>query len=168
MIGWDLDPVIIVTLTTEPTEIFGVKIPAIPLLPIPLYISEGLTEVMGEGAENTIEVKNTTKGDKVYETPSAQDLTIRLQLRKGNTLYSLILAAMKQIYDRIEKSSYFITAYFDSSFMLSGRLKSFSSVPVQDTDLQNVTMVFTYDPEEKPLEKILPGVSKTFSSLWGS
>ena len=159
-----LAPVIIYSYKPIDTSfsIFGFKVPSVGL-PIPIYLDEKLTGIMGEGASCKISIETSTINNQTYTRQVGNDVSIKLRCRNNNLVGQTLIAILEEAFKYTSADKYSITLFYDSTFILDAYLKDFYSRPIDNTDMReigitlckkykNTAMIY----EVEPVENIIP------------
>lgn len=151
-------PVIVFTFTNIGIRFDSLGLPAI----VPIYLDENLTGVASDGTNDRITIETQTFKDSTYQRKAAQTLTLNMRISKNNVVGSTILALMSKIYDLVGADEnggqdYFVTVYYDSSFMLRGYLSGFEKNTLGDTNQYEMRATFT---TKSTSDKVLDILSK--------
>lgn len=134
-----LSPVIIYQYKPVDTSfsLFGFDVPSVGV-PIPIYLDEKLTGIMGEGASNKISIETSTVNGTTYQRQVSSDVSIKLRCRNNNVVGQTLLAILGEAFKYSTTGSYGISLFYDSSFILDAVLKDFYSNPVNGTDMREI------------------------------
>lgn len=143
-------------------SLFGYQVPSVGL-PIPIYLDERLTGIMGEGASNRIMVETATTNGQTYQKQVGNEVSVKLRCRNNNLVGQTIIAILGEAFKHVDKDDYSISLFYDSTFIIDAVLKDFYSRPVDNTDMReigitlakkykNVTPIF----EVEEYENIIP------------
>lgn len=159
-----LAPVIIYSYKPIDTSfsIFGFEVPSVGL-PIPIYLDEKLTGIMGEGASCKISIETSTINNQTYTRQVGNDVSIKLRCRNNNLVGQTLIAILEEAFKYTSADKYSITLFYDSTFILDAYLKDFYSRPIDNTDMReigitlskkykNTAMIY----EVEPVENIIP------------
>ena len=157
-------PVIVFTFTNIGVRFGSLGLPAI----VPIYLDENLTGVASDGTNDRISIETQTFKDTTYQRKAAQTLTLNMRISKNNVVGSTILALMSKIYDLVGtdkdgSQDYFVTVYYDSSFMLRGYLSSFEKSTLGDTNQYEMRATFTSKSVNDQVVGVLNKVSNYFN-----
>lgn len=144
----------------------GLGLPAI----VPIYLDENLTGVASDGTNDRISIETQSFKDVTYQRKTAQTLTLNMRISKNNVIGSTILALMAKIYDIVGTTKdgdegYFVTVYYDSSFMLKGYLSSFEKNTLGDTNQYEMKATFTSKGIRDKIQTVLNKVENKFTIL---
>ncbi len=114
---------------------------------IPVYLDERLTEVASDNATENIKIDYAQFADTTYQKRVRQQVKISFRVRKNNTLASVILSLIQKIYETIDAKTpndpgYFVTLYYDSTFMSEAWITDYSKTTVGNSDLYQVDITF--------------------------
>lgn len=118
-------------------SLFGFNIPSVGL-PIPIYLDEKITGIMGEGANSQINIETTTINGTTYQRQVSSDVSVKLRCRNNNVIGQTLITILGEAFKYSSTGNYSISLFYDSSFILDGVLKSFYSRPVENTDLREI------------------------------
>lgn len=118
-------------------SIFGIDVPSIGL-PIPIYLDEKLTGIIGDGANSSISIETSTVNGQTYQRQISSDVGIKLRCRNSNVVGQTIIAILEQAFKYSTTGSYSISLFYDSCFILDGVLKNFYSRPIDNTDMREI------------------------------
>lgn len=148
-------PVLVYTYTPIDTSftLFGFNVPSIGI-PIPIYLDERLTGIMGEGASSQITVETATINNQTYQKQIGNEVTIKLRCRNNNLVGQTLIAILGEAFKHIPEGDYHISVFYDSIFMIGALLKSFYSRPIENTDLREIgiTLSKKYQQTFAPIE----------------
>lgn len=115
-------------------------------IPIIIPLDEKITSIASDDADQTITFDTTTVGGEQFQSFPSSTVKITLRATKNNTVMMLILAALKQLTGYLSTQRYSITLYYDSTFVLDGKLSGVSQATVQDTNIKVVVLNITEKP----------------------
>lgn len=141
MIGGE-SPVIIFNFSTG-LEVAGFGVP----VPVPIYLDEATTGVMSDNASDNVKIELQTIGGLTFQRQVIQSLDISFRVLKDNAVATTLLSMAGKVYELIDSKDstdmkYYITIYYDSSFMLKGYLSSFRKTTIENTNMYQVEMSF--------------------------
>lgn len=141
MIGGE-SPVIIFNFSTG-LEVFGFGVP----VPVPIYLDEATTGVMSDNASDNVKIEMQTIGGLTFQRKVIQSIDISFRVLKDNEIATTLLSMAGKVYELIDSKDptdmpYYITIYYDSSFMLKGYLSSFRKTTIENTNMYQVEMSF--------------------------
>lgn len=152
-----LAPVLVYTYKPVDTSfsIFGYEVPSIGL-PVPIYLDERITGIMGEGASNKISIETSTINNQTYTRQVSNDVSLKLRCRNNNLVGQTIVSILGEAFKHVNKDNYSISLFYDSTFIIDAVLKDFYSRPIENTDMReigitlskkykNVTPIFEVD-----------------------
>ena len=153
-----LAPVLVYTYKPVDTSfsIFGYEVPSIGL-PVPIYLDERITGIMGEGASNKISIETSTINNQTYTRQVSNDVSLKLRCRNNNLVGQTLIAILGEAFKHTSADKYSISLFYDSTFMLDAYLKDFYSRPIDNTDMReigitlskkykNSAMIYEVDP----------------------
>lgn len=159
-----LAPVLVYTYKLVDTSfsVLGYEVPSIGL-PIPIYLDEKITGIMGEGASNKISIETATINNQTYTRQVGNDVSVKLRCRNNNLVGQTLIAILSEAFKYTSADKYSISLYYDSTFILDAYLKDFYSRPIDNTDMReigitlskkykNTAMIY----EVEPVENIIP------------
>ena len=141
MIGGE-SPVIIFNFSTGlEVSRFGVPVP------VPIYLDEATTGVMSDNASDNVKIEMQTIGGLTFQRKVIQSIDISFRVLKDNEIATTLLSMAGKVYELIDSKDptdmpYYITIYYDSSFMLKGYLSSFRKTTIENTNMYQVEMSF--------------------------
>lgn len=141
MIGGE-SPVIIFNFSTG-LEVSGFGVP----FPVPIYLDEATTGVMSDNASDNVKIEMQTIGGLTFQRKVIQSIDISFRVLKDNEIATTLLSMAGKVYELIDSKDptdmpYYITIYYDSSFMLKGYLSSFRKTTIENTNMYQVEMSF--------------------------
>lgn len=141
MIGGE-SPVIIFNFSTG-LEVAGFGVP----IPVPIYLDEATTGVMSDNASDNVKIEMQTIGGLTFQRKVIQSIDISFRVLKDNEIATTLLSMAGKVYELIDSEDptdmpYYITIYYDSSFMLKGYLSSFRKTTIENTNMYQVEMSF--------------------------
>lgn len=141
MIGGE-SPVIIFNFSTG-LEVSGFGVP----VPVPIYLDEATTGVMSDNASDNVKIEMQTIGGLTFQRKVIQSIDISFRVLKNNEIATTLLSMAGKVYELIDSKDptdmpYYITIYYDSSFMLKGYLSSFRKTTIENTNMYQVEMSF--------------------------
>lgn len=141
MIGGE-SPVIIFNFSTG-LEVSGFGVP----VPVPIYLDEATTGVMSDNASDNVKIEMQTIGGLTFQRKVIQSIDISFRVLKDNEIATTLLSMAGKVYELIDSKDptdmpYYITIYYDSSFMLKGYLSSFRKATIENTNMYQVEMSF--------------------------
>lgn len=141
MIGGE-SPVIIFNFSTG-LEVAGFGVP----VPVPIYLDEATTGVMSDNASDNVKIEMQTIGGLTFQRKVIQSIDISFRVLKDNEIATTLLSVAGKVYELIDSEDptdmpYYITIYYDSSFMLKGYLSSFRKTTIENTNMYQVEMSF--------------------------
>lgn len=141
MIGGE-SPVIIFNFSTG-LEVAGFGVP----VPVPIYLDEATTGVMSDNASDNVKIEMQTIGGLTFQRKVIQNIDISFRVLKNNEIATTLLSMAGKVYELIDSKDptdmpYYITIYYDSSFMLKGYLSSFRKTTIENTNMYQVEMSF--------------------------
>lgn len=141
MIGGE-SPVIIFSFSSG-LEVSGFGVP----VPVPIYLDEATTGVMSDNASDNVKIEMQTIGGLTFQRKVIQSIDISFRVLKDNEIATTLLSMAGKVYELIESKDptdmpYYITIYYDSSFMLKGYLSSFRKTTIENTNMYQVEMSF--------------------------
>lgn len=141
MIGGE-SPVIIFNFSTG-LEVAGFGVP----VPVPIYLDEATTGVMSDNASDNVKIEMQTIGGLTFQRKVIQSIDISFRVLKNNEIATTLLSMAGKVYELIDSKDptdmpYYITIYYDSSFMLKGYLSSFRKTTIENTNMYQVEMSF--------------------------
>lgn len=141
MIGGE-SPVIIFNFSTG-LEVAGFGVP----IPVPIYLDEATTGVMSDNASDNVKIEMQTIGGLTFQRKVIQSIDISFRVLKDNEIATTLLSMAGKVYELIDSKDptdmpYYITIYYDSSFMLKGYLSSFRKTTIENTNMYQVEMSF--------------------------
>lgn len=141
MIGGE-SPVIIFNFSTG-LEVSGFGVP----VPVPIYLDEATTGVMSDNASDNVKIEMQTIGGLTFQRKVIQSIDISFRVLKNNEIATTLLSMAGKAYELIDSKDptdmpYYITIYYDSSFMLKGYLSSFRKTTIENTNMYQVEMSF--------------------------
>lgn len=141
MIGGE-SPVIIFNFSTG-LEVAGFGVPG----PVPIYLDEATTGVMSDNASDNVKIEMQTIGGLTFQRKVIQSIDISFRVLKDNEIATTLLSMAGKVYELIDSEDptdmpYYITIYYDSSFMLKGYLSSFRKTTIENTNMYQVEMSF--------------------------
>lgn len=139
----------------------------IPFASIPIYLDEGLTGILVDDHERTINIEFETDGlGGNYEREISSDVKVTLIAQKDNVAFQAFLALFEQILKRIPTQSYKIYFYYDDVFMTNASLKDFAVTTKQNTDTRVVNFTLTNRSEKsKAVQTILKNVGDSLKDF---
>ena len=146
---------------------------------LPIYLDEATTGVMSDNAEDTIKIETQIFKNIAYQRRVNHNLNITLRVIKDNIVATTLLSVMSKIYELInstnpetqallsdgEDGGYFVTIYYDSSFMLKGYLNDYRKNTIDGTNQIEVKMSFGSIPQKPIVATILPKVENAIDIL---
>lgn len=141
MIGGE-SPVIIFNFSTG-LKVAGFGVP----VPVPIYLDEATTGVMSDNASDNVKIEMQTIGGLTFQRKVIQSIDISFRVLKDNEIATTLLSMAGKVYELIDSKDptdmpYYITIYYDSSFMLKGYLSSFRKTTIENTNMYQVEMSF--------------------------
>lgn len=141
MIGGE-SPVIIFNFSTG-LEVAGFGVP----VPVPIYLDEATTGVMSDNASDNVKIEMQTIGGLTFQRKVIQSIDISFRVLKDNEIATTLLSMAGKAYELIDGEDptdmpYYITVYYDSSFMLKGYLGNFRKTTIENTNMYQVEMSF--------------------------
>ena len=143
-------------------SIFGYEVPSIGI-PIPIYLDEKITGIMGEGASNKISIETSTINNQTYTRPVSNDVSLKLRCRNNNLVGQTLIAIFGEAFKHTSADKYSISLFYDSTFILDAYLKDFYSRPIDNTDMREIgiTLAKKYKNnamiyEVDPVKNIIP------------
>lgn len=141
MIGGE-SPVIIFNFSTG-LEVAGFGVP----VPVQIYLDEATTGVMSDNASDNVKIEMQTIGGLTFQRKVIQSIDISFRVLKDNEIATTLLSMAGKVYELIDSEDptdmpYYITIYYDSSFMLKGYLSSFRKTTIENTNMYQVEMSF--------------------------
>lgn len=141
MIGGE-SPVIIFNFSTG-LEVAGFGVP----VSVQIYLDEATTGVMSDNASDNVKIELQTIGGLTFQRQVIQSLDISFRVLKDNAVATTLLSMAGKVYELIDSKdptdmTYYITIYYDSSFMLKGYLSSFRKTTIENTNMYQVEMSF--------------------------
>lgn len=135
-------PVIIFNFSTG-LEVAGFGVP----VPVPIYLDEATTGVMSDNASDNVKIEMQTIGGLTFQRKVIQSIDISFRVLKDNEIATKLLSMAGKVYELIDSEDptdmpYYITIYYDSSFMLKGYLSSFRKTTIENTNMYQVEMSF--------------------------
>ena len=135
-------PVIIFNFSTG-LEVAGFGVP----VPVPIYLDEATTGVMSDNASDNVKIEMQTIGGLTFQRKVIQSIDISFRVLKDNEIATTLLSVAGKVYELIDSEDptdmpYYITIYYDSSFMLKGYLSSFRKTTIENTNMYQVEMSF--------------------------
>lgn len=135
-------PVIIFNFSTG-LEVAGFGVP----VPVPIYLDEATTGVMSDNASDNVKIEMQTIGGLTFQRKVIQSIDISFRVLKDNEIAATLLSMAGKVYELIDSEDptdmpYYITIYYDSSFMLKGYLSSFRKTTIENTNMYQVEMSF--------------------------
>lgn len=118
-------------------SIFGFKVPSVGV-PIPIYLDEKLTGIMGEGASNKISIETATINNQTYTRQVSNDVNIKLRCRNNNLVGQTLLGILGEAFKQTSEDKYSISLFYDSTFIIDAYLKDFYSRPIDNTDMREI------------------------------
>lgn len=141
MIGGE-SPVIIFNFSTG-LEVAGFGVP----VPVTIYLDEATTGVMSDNASDNVKIEMQTIGGLTFQRKVIQSIDISFRVLKDNEIATTLLSMAGKVYELIDSKDptdmpYYITIYYDSSFMLKGYLSGFRKTTIENTNMYQVEMSF--------------------------
>lgn len=118
-------------------SLFGIDVPSVGL-PIPIYIDERLTGIMGDGANSRISIETSTVNGTTYQRQVSSDVSVKLRCRNDNVVGQTLIAILGEAFKYSTTGNYSISLFYDSSFILDAVLKDFYSRPIDNTDMREI------------------------------
>ena len=118
-------------------SIFGFEVPSIGI-PIPIYLDDKVTGIMGEGASNKISIETGTFNYHTYTRQVSNDVNIKLRCRNNNLVGQTLLAILGEAFKQTSEDKYSISLFYDSTFIIDAYLKDFYSRPIDNTDMREI------------------------------
>ena len=173
MIG-GLSPVIVFTFPDSGLLSF-VGLPTV----IPIYLSEDVTGVMSDNAEEAIKIETQVFKNLAYQRKVNQSVTLTFRVIKDNVVASTLISLMSKIYELVNSQNteaqalikgetgngYFITIYYDSTFMFKGYLADYRKVTIPETNQFEIKATFVTIPKKPVIGAIVEKVDNVFSLL---
>lgn len=164
MIGGE-SPVIIFTFPSV-VSVGDIGVP----LPVPIYLDEATTGVMSDNTTDNVKIELQTIGGLTFQRQVIQSLDISFRVLKGNAVATTLLSMAGKAYELIDGKDptsmpYYITVYYDSSFMLKGYLGNFKKTTVDNTNMYQVEMSFCSVPSKQLAGEILDKVDNVIDVL---
>ncbi len=164
MIGGE-SPVIIFTFTSV-VSVGDIGVP----IPTPIYLDEATTGVMSDNATDNVKIELQTIGGLTFQRQVIQSLDISFRVLKNNAVATTLLSLAGKVYELVDGKDptdmpYFITVYYDSSFMLKGYLGNFKKTTVDNTNMYQVEMSFCSVSSKQAAGEILDKVDGAIDVL---
>jgi len=122
----------------------------IPLIPIPIYLDEKLTQISLEDYDRETTIDALRDGVSSYEKVSADVVNLKFSANKSNIVMTAISALIDLIVqNNVENKTYSITVFYDNIFIIGASLESFGSRLVDGTDKREISIRVSNRPKEK-------------------
>jgi hypothetical protein len=122
----------------------------IPLIPIPIYLDEKLTQISLEDYDRETTIDAVRDGVSSYERVSADVVNLKFSANKSNIVMTAISALIDLIVqNNVENKTYSITVFYDNIFIIGASLESFGSRLVDGTDKREISIRISNRPKEK-------------------
>lgn len=175
MIG-GLSPVIVFTFPDS--NLLGfIGLPTV----IPIYLSESVTGVMSDNAEEAIKIETQVYKNLAYQRKVNQSVTLRFRVIKDNVVASTLISLMSKIYELVNSTNpqnqalikgeneqltgYYITIYYDSTFMFKGYLADYRKTTIGETNQYEISATFVTVPKEPKVAAIVDKVTNKITLL---
>lgn len=173
MIG-GLSPVIVFTFPNS--NLLGfIGLPTV----IPIYLSESVTGVMSDNAEEAIKIETQVYKNLAYQRKVNQSVTLKFRVIKDNVVASTLISLMSKIYELVNSANpeqqalikgesgtgYFITIYYDSTFMFKGYLADYRKTTIGETNQYEISATFVTVPKSPVIGAVVEKVNNAFSLL---
>ena len=173
MIG-GLSPVIVFTFPDSGLLDF-VGLPTV----ISIYLSEDLTGVMSDNAEEGIKIETQVYKNLAYQRKVNQTVTLTFRVVKDNIIASTLISLMSKIYELVNSQNpeaqalikgesgggYFITIYYDSTFMFKGYLSDYKKTTIPETNQFEIKATFCTIPKAPVIGAVINAVENAYSLL---
>lgn len=134
----------------------------IPLVSIPVYLDEGLTGILVDDHERSINIEFETDGENNFEREISSDVKVVLKAQKDNVAFQAFLALFEQILKRVDPELYKIYFYYDDVFMTNAGLKDFNVSTMANTDTRIVNFTLTNrSVKSRVAEKIIKNIAES-------
>jgi hypothetical protein len=173
-----IDPIVIFLFSKKVAEESLGDIPIVksfvaklPLLPIPLYLSERLTGLYVDSEEKSIDIETTPEtlinGKPPTTTQKGLNSTIRVNMLAsrnsiGMTLFS---ALADRIFEKVTSKEYSITYLNGAVTVFGGLLNSFNITQNSTNDLYNVSFEITRGQIETTVEEPTAALQRNTGAL---
>ena len=143
-------------------SIFGYEVPSIGI-PIPIYLDEKITGIMGEGASSKINIETATINNQTYTRQVSNDVSLKLRCRNNNLIGQTLIAIFGEAFKHTSADKYSISLFYDSTFIIDAYLKDFYSRPIDNTDMREIGITLSKKYKNKamiyevePVKNIIP------------
>lgn len=116
-------------------------------IPIPIYLSEGLTGIYVDNESKAIDVDTDVKQsqdpdvpDKVIQKGTNSLVSINMLARKDSIILGVLLALSDLVFQRVSKGNYGISYFNGPTALFNGKLHGFSSTVGNDDNLFRVVL----------------------------
>jgi len=148
-----LSPLIIFTFYKEinTPSFLGISSVKIPLIPIPLYLDERITEIQLDDYDRDISIDVLRDGVSAFERVSGDVVNLKFVMQKNNVVLTALTALIDiviQSFDEgvtsvFDNRNYKLTIFYDNIFILDASLERFSTRLREGTDLREVNFTFS-------------------------
>lgn len=164
MIGGEA-PVIVFTFPNV-LSIGSIGLPAV----IPIYLDEKISGIMADDVKDAVRIESQTIGGLTYQRKVIQSLTLTLRIIKDNIVGTTFTSLAAKVYELVDSKdptdmSYFITIYYDNSFMLQGYLTDYNKSTIEGTNQYLVKMTFSSVPAKQLAATVLDKVDNVINLL---
>jgi hypothetical protein len=139
------------------------SIPAIPYLPIPIYLDEKLTGIYIESESKNIDISTTVQTSPETATdPTAKQngvnstITVNMIASKTSIGLSILMGMSDIIFSLVTTGEYGITYLHDGIAIFDGLLEGFSVTQNSNDDLYNIALTLSNAKAAKTIAKASP------------
>lgn len=123
----------------------------VPLVPIPLYLSERITQMQLDNYDRDISIDVLRDGVTAFERVSGDVVNLKFTMQKDNVVLTILTALIdriiktfdEQVAPQFEDRNYSMTIFYDNIFVLDASLERFHSSIVEGTDLREISFTFS-------------------------
>ena len=143
----------------------------IPMPPIPIYLSETLTEIQVDNESKNVDLETNTETMSDATTPDVNQrgignvVSINLTAKKSSVGVTLLSAMIDQLFDKATSKEYAITYLHGPITVFGGVLHSYSVEQGADNDLLSIKIELSkgqQQPVKPPGIPSVPGIEAPF------
>jgi hypothetical protein len=144
----------------------------IPLIPIPIYLSETLTGIYIDSESKNIDIETKAQTLPSGATPSAKQrglnsvININMVASSDSVGLSVLMAMSDLIFQKVTSQEYSVTYIHKAVTVFGGLLESFSAQQSRENNLYNISLQLSKATGGSTIEKAAPlTVSKSTGAL---
>ena len=144
-------------------------------IPIPVYLDENNVGIVSDDSTSNISIATQNVGGLSWQQTKKHEITYTFRARKSNAIIAVVVSLMSQIVDLInngeydpENPPYFLSFYYDETFILKGYLTNFTKTSIDNTDLMQCSITISNSPTGTVVKKAINKVANAIPNILGA